>query len=116
MRSKTTLILGSIALALALTSTPASANHTDFHYSPSELTSVDGAQKVYGRIHSLAADLCNKEFGRFNPKNQARNERCKRDVMQDLVGKIDHFNLEKVSLSKNRFTQKDNKSYKVTSK
>lgn len=116
MRSRTTLILGSIALALTLTSTPASANHTNFHYSSPELTSVDGAQKVYGRIQSLATDMCDEEFGRFNPKNQARNERCKRDVMQELVKKIDHFNLEKTSWSKNRLTQKDNKSYKLTSK
>lgn len=94
MRSKTHLIFGSFALALALTSTAASAKTVEFSYAQSELSTAIGAEQVLERISILAKDICGQEFDRFSPRHQMKIQRCTREVTQEIVEQISHVNLD----------------------
>lgn len=94
MRSKTNLFFGSLALALALTSTAASAKTVEFSYAQSELSTTIGAEQVLERISILAKDICGQEFDRFSPRHQMKIQRCTREVTQEIVEQISHVNLD----------------------
>jgi UrcA family protein len=97
-------ILAGLALAAILTSTPVSANTVKFSYSQTELSTAVGAEQVLDRISTLPEDICHEEFTRFAPRHKMKIDRCKREIIQEVVDEISHENLD-VALTRNSKTR-----------
>jgi|GEM_PF-5141155 len=96
MAQKLLKLSAGIVIAAALFAPAAQAQEFEVRYKKTELTSFDGAVQVYQRIYETAQAHCDYQFKTFSSsKTRTRYDRCLRRTVKEIVGQIDHPNIDR---------------------
>ncbi|PHR92531.1 MAG: hypothetical protein COA69_06760 [Robiginitomaculum sp.] len=101
MLTRTILTGAGLVMMTASFASSANAQTYSVSFSRTEIASQHGAEQLYKHIRNVAYEVCRDEFkGERFVKRRLEMQRCVKSVSRELVGKVNHAQLDQIVAGK----------------